>query len=145
MAVSEKSLVPPHQTTPRTAFIHNVYLLDSHVALASESTTSSIIDGDSGDIVDERLVKEEVAGIAGSTSADNHVRTVGGLPCLGGCGGRSRDGVVPEPLFRSRPRRKRSDETEDRNACRPPLTNDQLQQNNVVVVQGRYIPKEIHR
>ena len=61
--------------------------------VASESTSTSTIDGDSRDSVDERLVKEEVAGIAGSASAAITNNRRRGFS----------DGVVPEPLLRSRP------------------------------------------
>ena len=146
MVVSEK-VVGPHQTTPRisakTPFIHNIHVLDSHITLVSESTSSSTIDGDSRDMVDEWLVKEEVAGIAGAASADNHkqrVRTVEGSSVSW----RMRRSVKR----RRRPNTSPSDETEDRNACQPfrcvRITNARLQRNNVVVVQGRCIPKEIH-
>ena len=83
MVVSEK-VVGPHQTTPRisakTPFIHNIHVLDSHITLVSESTSSSTIDGDSRDMVDEWLVKEEVAGIAGAASAYNHKQSHQALP-----------------------------------------------------------------
>ena len=83
MVVSEKS--PPNHSPDicKTPFIHNVHLLDSHVVLASESTSSSTIDGDScnsRDMVDEWLVKEEVAGIAGAASAYNHKQSHQALP-----------------------------------------------------------------